>query len=193
MPLLFESLTHGKIPFGFFNTETDMVLLYDYFFFAGDMARNVIDLADSSPGEAVSQEWEIYIIDPGLIGNLMGAIIGFDLSGFIGEVYRRFPFPDKPDDFKQNPEGSEKRGIIEDILSRYGRPATIPVTTAPDGLKIKIGEYAFSREGFHELLRYLWVGGYPHWKDGVRPSFLVEMRKRKENSRHPLFSGLTFD
>ena len=34
MPLEFESISHGKIAFGFFNIETDMILLNHYFLFA---------------------------------------------------------------------------------------------------------------------------------------------------------------
>ncbi len=48
MPLLFQSLSHGEIPFGFFNIETDMILLQNYFFFASDMAENMIKLAENT-------------------------------------------------------------------------------------------------------------------------------------------------
>jgi hypothetical protein len=34
MPLAFESLSHGTIAFGFFNIESDMLLLDRYFLFA---------------------------------------------------------------------------------------------------------------------------------------------------------------
>jgi len=34
MPLAFDSSSHGKIAFGFFNIETDMLLLENYFIFA---------------------------------------------------------------------------------------------------------------------------------------------------------------
>ncbi len=193
MPLLFESLSHGKVPFGFFNIDTDMVLLCNYFFFADDMAQKVIEMADAGPEETTRQEWEIYIINAGRTGDLMGAMIGFDLSGFIGEVYRRFPFPDKSEEFKQHSEGRERRGIVEEIVAHYARPTGIPVTITPGGSKIEIGEYVFTREGFHELLRYLWAGGYPHWRDDVRPPYLVAMRRKIENSHHPLFSPLAFD
>ena len=33
MPLTFDSLSHGKVAFGFFNIESDMLLLDHYFFF----------------------------------------------------------------------------------------------------------------------------------------------------------------
>ena len=32
MPLSFSSTTHGNIAFGFFNIESDMLLLENYFF-----------------------------------------------------------------------------------------------------------------------------------------------------------------
>ena len=35
MPLAFESLSHGTVPFGFFNIDSDTLLLDRYFFFAG--------------------------------------------------------------------------------------------------------------------------------------------------------------
>jgi hypothetical protein len=31
MPLAFDTLSHGKIAFGFFNIESDMLLLEQYF------------------------------------------------------------------------------------------------------------------------------------------------------------------
>jgi hypothetical protein len=33
MPLTFESISHGTIAFGFFNIDSDMLLLEKYFFF----------------------------------------------------------------------------------------------------------------------------------------------------------------
>jgi len=39
MPLEFDSLSHGKIAFGFFNIETDMILLGHYFLWLGGFPR----------------------------------------------------------------------------------------------------------------------------------------------------------
>jgi hypothetical protein len=36
VPLEFESINHGRIAFGLFNIETDMILLNHYFLFAKD-------------------------------------------------------------------------------------------------------------------------------------------------------------
>lgn len=41
MPLEFESLSHGRIAFGFFNIETDMILLNQYFLFAEDFCHSI--------------------------------------------------------------------------------------------------------------------------------------------------------
>jgi hypothetical protein len=47
MPLLFKSVSHGDLAFGFFNIETDMLLLNGYFFFASDFCRHVATLRDN--------------------------------------------------------------------------------------------------------------------------------------------------
>ena len=46
MPHAFESLSHGKIAFGFFNIETDMILLEHYFLFAEDFCRYLSEAAE---------------------------------------------------------------------------------------------------------------------------------------------------
>jgi len=190
MPLLFQSLSHGEIPFGFFNIETDMILLQNYFFFASDMAENVIKLAENK-GESLEQTWPVYILGEGQIGNLMGAISGVVFQGFIGEVYTHFPFPHEPERFKQNPEGYKTRGLIEKIVSRYTGLTTITVTVHTQEQRLYIGDYHFNKPGFHALLGYLWAGGYPKWKDGVKPSYILKMREAIERSSNPLFSDIT--
>ncbi|MBP8745347.1 MAG: hypothetical protein KBH86_09500 [Syntrophorhabdus sp.] len=190
MPLLFQSLSHGEIPFGFFNIETDMILLNNYFFFASDMAENVIKLAENK-GESQEQTWPVYILGEGQIGNLMGAISGVVFQGFIGEVYTHFPFPHEPERFKQNPEGYKTRGLIEEIVSRYTGLTTITVTVHTQEQRLYIGDYHFNKPGFHALLGYLWAGGYPKWKDGVKPSYILKMREAIERSSNPLFSDIT--
>jgi hypothetical protein len=187
MPLLFQSLNHGEVPFGFFNIETDMVLLSNYFFFASDLCRHVTEIAGTSSGNPFTTNLDGYILENSQIGNLMGSIAGVDLCGFIGEVYNEFPFPHEPDKFKQNPEGHLTRGLVEGIMRRY--TGSSPISVAFDGgaLTVKVGEYLFGREGFHGLLTYLWAGGYPKWKDGKRPDYVLAMKDMVERSSHPLF------
>ncbi|MBP1732877.1 MAG: hypothetical protein H6Q55_3306, partial [Deltaproteobacteria bacterium] len=48
----------------------------------------------------------------------------------------------------------------------------------------------FDRPQFHALLSYVWLGGYPRWKNDVRPAYVVEMAAAAEASGHPLFAGI---
>lgn len=193
MPLLFKSLSHGEIPFGFFNIETDMILLNNYFFFASDFASYVIDLAANKSDEISVLNWDAYVLKENDIGNLMAAISGVYLSGFIGDVYGYFPFPHEPDKFKQNPEGYKTRDLIDDVVKRYAPLTKIPVSLRLPALEIKIGEYLFGKIGFHELLLYLWVGGYPRWKDEVKPDYIIKMKEAAMLSDNPLFKGIVFE
>lgn len=189
MPLLFKSLSHGEVPFGFFNIETDMILLNDYFFFASDVSERIIEIAGEGSRKIFETEWYAYILEIRQIGNLMGAINGIELRGFIGEVYNHFSFPHEPDKFKQNPDGYRNRELIEGIVRRYTAISKIQVVVDAVTQTIRIGEYLFSKHGFHELLKYLWLGGYPRWKDGTRPEYIVKMKECIEHSTHPFFEG----
>ena len=192
MPLLFESVSHGQLAFGFFNIETDMLLLNDYFFFASDFCRHVTDLAQQLPDKPYRAAWSVHVMPQDAIGNLHGAIAGAHLSGFIGEVYRLFPFPKEPVAFKQNPEGHSTREQIETLAATFIPAQRIPVMVNPNGEFIAVGNYAFNRPQFHALLRYVWVGGYPRWKNNVRPAYVVDMAAAAQASAHPLFAGADF-
>jgi hypothetical protein len=186
MPLLFKSLNHGDVAFGFFNIETDMILLNNYFFFACDISDHIIELASNTSDESCTMDWNVYILEENRIGNLMGAITGVDLCGFIGEVYGHFPFPYKPEEFKQHTEGYANRELVEDIVKRYASMTKINVVTDLIDKTVKIGDYIFDKHGFQELLTYLWVGGYPRWMDGIQPDYIIRMKECVENSTHPL-------
>jgi hypothetical protein len=191
MPLAFQSLSHGEIAFGFFNIETDMAILNQYFFFAGDFCTLISDVAAAEQGP-VDVALDAYVIGEEARGSLMGAIHGIDLHGFIGETYRLYPFPREQSAFKQNPEGYKTRQVIENIAAQYGKSSPMPLHGEASGASIAIGEYVFTRPWFHELLKYVWMGGYPQWKDGVRPPYVLSMKEAVEKSRHPLF-GLKLD
>jgi hypothetical protein len=124
------------------------------------------------------------------IGNLQGAIAGADLSGFIGEVYRLFPFPKEAAAFKQNPEGHSTREMIKALATTFVPARCIPVMMNPSGEFIVISDYAFNRPQFHVLLSYVWAGGYPRWKDDVRPPYVVQMAAAAEASVQSLFVGI---
>jgi hypothetical protein len=172
MPLAFPSKSHGVIAFGFFHIEIDMLLLENLFFFADGFCRAVVELSES--GAAGIGGWRIGEREK--IGNLHGAIAGADLSGFIGATYRRFPFPGEPERFKQNPEGSANRGWAEELAGRYGRREEILL--GRDRGQIALGEYVFDPAAFSDLIAYVDRGGYPRWKDEVRPHYVRVMMEK---------------
>lgn len=192
MPLEFQSLSHGPIAFGFFNIETDLVLLEHYFLFATDFCDYICQLAKAE-NESQENIWSVYSIERRAdIGDLMGAIHGIRYLGFIGDVYRRFPFPLQSEDFKQKPEGYQTRSTVEELIQHYARMVTIPVVGEQSQKTASIGEYVFSIDWFQELLQYVWRGGYPRWKDEVRPHYVLEMKNAIVQSRSFLFAGLVF-
>ena len=97
MPLAFDTTSHGRVAFGFFNIESDMLLLENLFFFADRFCEHVIRLAENRRDQPFQQQWVGYeISNKNDIGDLMGAIHGITRDGFIGTVYGHFPFPVKP-------------------------------------------------------------------------------------------------
>lgn len=193
MPLAFQSLSHGQIAFGFFNIETDMLLLDIYFFFADDFCRVVGEFARGRSEAAVSASLDAYTLVRNRIGNLMGSIHGIDFSGFIGDVYRLYPFPREEDEFRQQPEGSRNRGKIEDIIQKYARSRPIMVMFDPVRGIVDIGGYVFDRREFLRLVEYVWMGGYPRWRDGMWPEYVTEMKRTIEGSENPVFTGINLD
>ncbi len=191
MPLAFHSLSHGEVAFGFFNIDTDMMLLDVHFFFADGLSAAVGDMASGRDDCATRVRLSAYTLDAAMIGNLMGAIHGIDLRGFIGEVYRRFPFPAEEEKFRQQPEGFQNRAVIEEIVKKYA--GVRPIDILADGIRntVDFGGYLFDREGFHALILYLWEGGYPRWRDGLRPAYVMEMKEAIRKSQNRLFTGLS--
>jgi hypothetical protein len=124
------------------------------------------------------------------MGNLMGAIHGIDLRGFLGEVYKLFPFPKHQNDFKQKPEGFKNRILIEGLIRKFAKRLDIPFVINQKDDKIGIGEYLFNRASLQELIKYIWMGGFPRWKDEIRPDYVLKMKGMVEKSKRPLFDGL---
>ena len=118
MPLAFDSISHGSIAFGFFNIESDMLLLDRYFLFADAFCKYTEDVAENAGGQNYQTTWQVWIIHTAeAIGDLMGAIHGLRLTGFIGELYRGFPFPPRAQDFKQNRQGFTTQRQIAEIIT----------------------------------------------------------------------------
>jgi len=191
MPLEFQSISDGKIAFGFFNIETDMILLEHYFLFAQDFCDHISKISEIPLQGIYESSWDIYLIENNFdMGNLMGAIHGIDLRGFLGEVYKLFPFPKEHGNFKQKAEGFKNRILIEELIQKFAKQLDIPfVVNQRDG-EIDIGDYLFNRASFQELIKYIWMGGFPRWKDEIRPDYVLAMKKMIEQSKNHLFEGL---
>jgi hypothetical protein len=191
MPLAFSSLNHGTIAFGFFNIDTDLLLLEHHFLFADDFCSCLKLIAAQSENGSFEKSWEVYSIDrPQDMGDLMAAIHGIRFTGFIGEVYSHFPFPRSEQDFKQKPEGRRNREAVEKIIGKYGAKRKILIRGDAENETVAVAEYLFGKGVFHQLIEYVWLGGYPRWRDGVRPDYVLEMKKYLESSSGWLFRGL---
>lgn len=169
MPLAFPTRSHQTIAFGFFNIEFDMLLLEQLFFFADRFCQAVPELFHS--GKAWMDGWRIEV--PSRIGNLQGAIAGQDLSGFIGATYQQHPFPARSEDFKQNPEGGQNQAEAQELIRQYG--STEQIRLRRDADSIAVGEYVFDSAVFSDLIAYVDRGGYPRWKNEIRPAYVREM------------------
>jgi len=193
MPLAFESLNRGTVAFGFFNIDTDLLLLQQYFLFADDFCGHLVRMTEDITQEPYETVWEVYSIDdPRKIGDLMAAIHGIRYTGFIGEVYKHFPFPKREAEFKQKPEGFQNRAWMISLLERWATTQSVPVRADKQNETYSIGEYLFTKEVFHQLIQYVWAGGYPRWKDEIRPDYVMEMKFHLEESRGWLTRGLVF-
>lgn len=121
----------------------------------------------------------------------MGAIHGVHYQGFIGAVYQRFPFPKTPEQFKQKADGSKTRPIVERIIASYAMNRELPFLFASRTSQITIGDYQFDRRSFGQLVRYVWDGGMPGWKNGLRPGYVTAMIEEVSRSKNPSFSAIS--
>jgi hypothetical protein len=193
MPLAFHCSSHGIVSFGFFNIKTDLLLLENYFFFAEDSCNCIAKIAQNSNDDVIIENFEIYEIYPyQKIGDLGSAIEGVKYEGFIGEIYKLFPFPKDMADFKQDPEGWRNRDVVLEVLKRYAEAKHVVLEIQPKLGTVRIGRYLFSRKQFHQLLNYVWLGGYPKWLEGKRPEYVLKMKESSLLSKHSIFSGLQY-
>jgi len=194
MPLSFESMNHGTIAFGFFNIDSDMLLLDQHFLFGSEFCLHIGEMAQNVDKDQFKSKWSVYTIeDSAQIGDLMGAIHGIRFTGFIGELYRRYPFPQEPADFKQKPEGYRTQAVVRKMVNGYARLDLLSVEANHLKLEIDIGAYKFNRKTFQKLITYVWQGGYPRWRDGIRPDYVLDMKTKIEGCRYGLFEKIQFD
>ncbi len=188
MPLAFETLNRGTIAFGFFNIDVDMILLDHYFLFADTFCTLVNTFAQTQTADDYHSQFDAYVIEEAdAIGDLMGAIHGISYHGFIGDVYRRFPFPIEPEEFKQKPDGHTNRPIVEAMIQDYATRKTLPFLYESRSSRITIGDYQFSAQGFGQLIRYIWDGGAPGWKNNERPAYVTIMMQKISQSHLSFF------
>lgn len=194
MPLAFKTLNHGTVAFGFFNVESDMILLQNLFFFAPDFCGLVSQAAQTGPGRAFSKAWTVTEIhDRDMVGDLQGAIKGTAYEGFFGALYLRYPFPKRPEDFNQSPHGLCMRREAEGLIGQYGKRVKIALSINGQGREAAVGPYRFGRSSFQSLVNYVWRGGYPRWKDEIRPGYVLAMKDCVAASGHGVFQGMVFE
>jgi len=177
MPLAFESRSHGTVAFGFFQIESHMVLLQDAFFFADDFCTAVETLAQDTSANLAG--WRI--TDRVRVGDLHGAIAGRNHEGFIGATYQRWPFPDDPAGFRQNPEGHQTREVVTALVERFGDSEVFALGWNRDNASVNLAEYVFDAPGFRRLIDYVARGGHPRWTDDRQPDYVQRMVARVAN------------
>jgi len=186
MPISFSSKSHGQIPIGFFNIETDMLLMDRYFFFSSDFCEWMIEWAGAE--DFNRDEKIVYVIKKReMIGNLSGAIYGFEFTGFIGAVYKLFPFPKDLSGFKQKPYGTQNRHVVEETIQPFAVKLDIPIIFHRESLTIAFGDYTFSTNVFQEIIRYIELGGMPGWQNGRPPDYVTEMSAQLATTHHRHF------
>ncbi len=155
-----------------------MLLLEQHFFFADQFCGAVLEL-EAAGVRATPVSMDGYLIADGRkIGNVNGAIGGWDRSGFIGATYERFPFPSDRAGFKQKPGGARHRDWARDLIDGFGTPVAIPVRPNADAGTVTIGDIVFSREVYSELINYVERGGYPRWQNETPPHYVVAMTEK---------------
>ena len=178
MPLAFESESHGTIAFGFFNIESDMLLLDRYFFFATDFCEAICEMAKEQDGAMSEFSFQAYVIkDAAGIGDLHGGIAGTHYSGFIGETYKKYSFPKDEIKFKQQTEGFKTRDDFVQMILNFGSPVDLILNQNSQSEQLMIGPYVFSRQKFSQLIDYVNQGGYPGWLDDIAPDYVVKMQE----------------
>jgi hypothetical protein len=80
--------------------------------------------------------------------------------------------------------------LIEWLINKFAKRVRIPFLINQEDDKIGIGEYLFNRASFQELVKYVWSGGLPRWKDEVRPDYVLKMKDAVGRSKNSLFEGL---
>jgi len=174
MPIAFDSKSHGKVVFGFYNIETDSLLLNELFFFSTDFCDAVRKICNPMTNTTVPGHSFLNQED---IGDFTGAMHGVHYTGYMGELYQEWPFPSKPEDFRQKLDGTKNRAKVQAILTKHAPKMDIELGRS-ENHDVQIGQYTFNKEQFIALLHYVRRGGMPTWQgfeEGKRPPYVTEM------------------
>jgi len=90
-------------------------------------------------------------------------------------------------------ESLSHKAVVRDMISDYTRQVLLPVEANHRALEVDIGEYKFSCKTFQEIIKYIWPGGYPRWRDAIRPNYVLDMKSKIEDHRQGLFENIQFD
>ena len=77
-------------------------------------------------------------------------------------------------------------------MTKYAEPLEIHVKVDNVRAEIQVGDYRFSSTQFQELIDYVWRGGYPRWKDDIRPAYVKTMHKKILQNCKGIFEGIAF-
>jgi len=192
VPLGFYSQSHGAVAFGFFHIETHLLLLQDRVFWCRDFCELVTDLARTKADSIFAARlagWRM--AGAKALGDLQGAIAGRRYVGFIGELYRRWPFPEDPGGFRQKPDGLAPPEEVAALAGRYGRPEQWEVSADPGRRELAIDSVVFDLQSAQALIDYVWRGGMPGWQRGRRPDYLLSAADTWRQSDNPFLQGMT--
>jgi DNA-binding transcriptional ArsR family regulator len=81
---------------------------------------------------------------------------------------------------------------MESLVQSYTKKTTILFAIDQNANRVEIYEYLFDKLSFHELIRYIWMGGFPRWRDNVRPNYVLSMGKVIDQSTNSFFYDLVF-
>jgi hypothetical protein len=76
------------------------------------------------------------------------------------------------------------------MVQNYATRTDIPILIDQEMDQVVIGEFVFSRSVFQDLIQYIWVGGFPRWRENLRPGYVLSMKEKIEHLRKSPFEGL---
>lgn len=154
-----------------------MLLLDRYFFFATDFCEIICTMAEGQGGAIGEFSFSAYVIKNAAdIGDLHGGIAGTHYSGFIGESYKKYPFPRDQMEFKQQTEGFRTRDEFVQMILNFGTPIDLDLYQDRGTDQVSIGPYVFSQKIFLQLISYVIQGGYPRWLEDIAPDYVLKIQ-----------------